>query len=198
MCDQARAGGTAHHVKHPSEWIKPGQVGSALGGGRGGEFGPYIRPTPVILSSLEQARAIMPERNFAKDLKWENSSHYPFLFNPRDNEEDLCPQNPPGYEYLRPKLKHSNPKPPTPPHPPFPKWVDAGTCPMYFSKTEPMASSNLTPNQLAAMVAPTRNFDNSISIVTEMPIRSSWQDFATDDSLRLGRDDQGRTGTVIE
>ena len=71
MCDQARAGGTAHPVKHPSEWIKPGQVGSALGGGRGGEFGPYIRPTPVILSSLEQARALgtVNRRELVGDLR---------------------------------------------------------------------------------------------------------------------------------
>jgi hypothetical protein len=69
---------------------------------------------------------------------------------------------------------------------------------MYFQKTEPMAASALTPAQQAAMVAPTRNFDQSVSQITQVPVRSSWRDFISADTLRLTRDDQGRTGTVVD
>lgn len=195
---KARESGNNWMAKHPGEWTKPGNLGSAAGGGEGAEFGPYIRPTPMMLSPLEALRAMQPERVYAKGLKWENNSHESFPFNPRVNVEELCPPLPVHYNYLRDKLTKSTPKPPEPPHPHFPKWVDAGTCPMYFQKAEPMAASKLTPAQEAAMVAPTRNFDQSISQITQVPTRSSWREFVSGDQLRLTRDDQGRTGTVVD
>lgn len=195
---KAREGGNTWMVNHAHEWIKPGQMGAAVGGGAGFEFGPYIRPDVLMLSPLEALRAMQPDRVYAKGLKWTNNSHKSFPFNPRVNVEELCPQLPQKYSYLRDKLTKSTPKPPEPPHPYFPKWVDAGTCPIYFQKSEPMAPSKLTPAQEAAMVAPTRNFDQSISQITKVPIRSSWRDFVGADTLRLMRDDQNRTGTVVE
>jgi hypothetical protein len=195
---KARESGNTWMAKHPGGWVKPGQMGAAVGGGAGFEFGPYIRPDVLMLSPLEAMRAMMPERVYAKGLKWENSSHESFPFNPRVNVEELCPPLPEKYNYLREKLTKSTPKPPEPPHPHFPKWVDAGTCPMYFQKAEPMAASVLTPAQEAAMVAPTRNFDQSVSQITQVPVRSSWRDFVSADTLRLTRDDQGRTGTVVD
>ena len=69
---------------------------------------------------------------------------------------------------------------------------------MYFQKAEPMAASKLTPAQEAAMVAPTRNCDLSVSQITQVPIRSSWRDFVSADTLRATRDEQGRTGTVVD
>lgn len=195
---RARESGTNWIAKHPGEWTKPSALGSAGGGGGGAEFGPYIRPTPVMLSPLEALRAMQPERVYAKGLKWTNNSAESFPFNPRVNVEELCPPNPARYGYLRDKLTKSTPKALPPPHPHFPKWIDAGTCPMYFQKAEPMAASKLTPAQEAAMVAPTRNCDLSVSQITQVPIRSSWRDFVSADTLRATRDEQGRTGTVVD
>eukprot|EP01051_Picozoa_sp_SAG22_P025201 SAG22_NODE_7353_length_748_cov_1.263482_1_plen_97_part_00 len=47
---KARGSALASRAKHPREWCKPGTMPSGMGGGGGFEFGPYIRPTPIMLT----------------------------------------------------------------------------------------------------------------------------------------------------
>jgi hypothetical protein len=166
-----------------------------------------------------------PDRVYDKGISpgWLNPSHHSFPFNPCVNEDELCQPLPRRWSYLRDKLTTSRPRPGSPlapcehwlpclpvsaqrirqndagfsPLAAFPKWVDPPSHGGLFSSASSLAPSFLTPAQMAAMVAPKRNFDNSISNITNMPARHSWNDFASERSLRLARDEQGRTGCEV-
>jgi hypothetical protein len=164
-----RARGSANwRVGHEVGWIDAGKLSSAAGGGGGAEFGPYIRPTPCMLSPMEQVRAMAPDRVYERGIRpgWIDPSRHSFAFNPRVNEDELCKPLPERFSYLRPKLTASRPKPPLPPPPRFPKWVDPTSVGGLFEKMSSLAPTALTPNQAAAMVAPARNFDETVSNIT--------------------------------
>ena len=191
---KARGGVAASRVQHATGWVDAGKLGAAIGGGGGSEFGPYIRPTPAMLSPMEMVRAIAPDRVYEKGIwpGWVDPSHHSFPFNPRVNVEELCKPLPERFSYLREKLTASRPRPAPGPEPRFPKWVDPQSHPGLFNQVSSLNPTVLTPNQLAAMTAPKRNFDNSITRITNIPTRYSWNDFVGADSLRLMRDDQNR------
>eukprot|EP01052_Picozoa_sp_SAG31_P030969 SAG31_NODE_3230_length_4516_cov_3.158252_4_plen_157_part_00 len=145
----------------------------------------------------QAARAMVPDRVYS-DLKWENASHHSFPFDTRGRWGDTTPL-PQRYDYLVPKLTKPNRPRPKTPKVQHPKWNPPDhAAGRLFSTVPAMEPSFLTPNQLAAMVQPQRNFDESISRITGLPTRKSWFDFVGAESLRLTRDEQGRTGTAIQ
>lgn len=127
----ARAKLPAHltRVKHDVDWVDAGKCGSAVGGGSGAEFGPYIRPTPAMLSPTQLVRALAPDRVYERGITpgWFNPSQESHLFYPRVNEHELCPPLPRRYSYLTSKLTQTLPKikgaKPDGPEPYFPPWV---------------------------------------------------------------------------
>jgi hypothetical protein len=59
---QRNGSGCVPGARHSHSWVDAGKLGSAAGGGAGYEFGPYIRPTPAMLSPMELGKLTVAVR----------------------------------------------------------------------------------------------------------------------------------------